>query len=46
MSSHPEEKAGVGSAMNDVTRDFGTAMGIALFGSIVAVTYSKVIQDV
>jgi MFS family permease len=46
MSSLPEEKAGVGSAMNDVTRDFGTAVGIALFGSIVAVTYSKFIHDV
>jgi hypothetical protein len=46
MSSLPEEKAGVGSAMNDVTRVFGTAVGIALFGSIVAGTYSRVIRDV
>jgi hypothetical protein len=46
ISSLPEEKAGVGSAVNDVTRDFGTAVGIAVFGSVVSLTYSRIIQDV
>ncbi len=40
MGSLPPEKAGVGSAMNDVTRDFGSALGIAINGSIAALTYS------
>jgi MFS transporter, DHA2 family, multidrug resistance protein len=35
MSSVPLAKAGVGSAMNDTTREVGGALGIAVFGSIV-----------
>jgi MFS transporter, DHA2 family, integral membrane protein len=35
MSSVPLSKAGVGSAMNDTTREVGGALGIAVFGSIV-----------
>jgi hypothetical protein len=31
----PLSKAGVGSAMNDTTREVGGALGIAVFGSIV-----------
>ena len=36
MSSVPLNKAGVGSAVNDTTREFGGALGIAILGSIVA----------
>jgi EmrB/QacA subfamily drug resistance transporter len=36
----PPEQAGVGSAMNDVTREFGTAFGIAVLGTVLAVRYS------
>src|SRR5690606_20570607 len=32
-------KAGVGSAVNDVTREVGGALGIAVAGSIVATAY-------
>ncbi|MEX2100216.1 MAG: MFS transporter [Acidimicrobiia bacterium] len=39
MGSLPREKAGVGSAMNDTTRQIGGAIGVAVFGSIVASTY-------
>jgi EmrB/QacA subfamily drug resistance transporter len=46
MSTLPEEKAGVGSAMNDVTRDFGTAFGIAVNGSLAAITYSTLFERV
>jgi EmrB/QacA subfamily drug resistance transporter len=35
MSSVPLSKAGVGSAMNDTTREVGGALGIAVYGSIV-----------
>ena len=39
MSSVPLNKAGVGSAVNDTTRELGGALGIAILGSIVASAY-------
>ncbi len=36
MGSLPRAKAGVGSAMNDTTRQVGGAVGVALLGSILA----------
>jgi EmrB/QacA subfamily drug resistance transporter len=39
MSSVPLNKAGVGSAVNDTTRELGGALGIAVLGSIVASQY-------
>ena len=39
MSSVPINKAGVGSAVNDTTRELGGALGIAILGSIVASSY-------
>jgi len=36
MGSLPREKAGVGSAMNDTTRQTGGAIGVAVIGSILA----------
>jgi MFS family permease len=39
MGSLPPSKAGVGSAMNDTTREVGGALGIAVFGSIVNSAY-------
>jgi DHA2 family multidrug resistance protein-like MFS transporter len=39
MSAVPLAKAGVGSAMNDTTREVGGALGIAVFGSIVNSLY-------
>jgi len=41
MSAVPEAKAGVGSAMSDVTRQVGGALGVAVIGSIIAGVYSK-----
>ena len=35
MQSLPLPKAGVGSAVNDTTREVGGALGVAVFGSIV-----------
>jgi EmrB/QacA subfamily drug resistance transporter len=39
VGSLPLAKAGVGSAMNDVTREVGGALGIAVVGSVVASIY-------
>ena len=36
MGSVPKEKAGVGSAMNDTTRQAGGALGVAVLGSVLA----------
>ncbi len=41
MGSLPREKAGVGSAVNDTTRQMGGALGVAIIGSIVASVYSS-----
>ena len=41
MSSVPLGKAGVGSAMNDTTRELGGALGVAVLGSLVTSAYSS-----
>ena len=41
MSAVPEAKAGVGSAMSDVTRQVGGALGVAVIGSLIATAYSE-----
>ncbi|WKN60864.1 MFS transporter [Rhodococcus opacus] len=38
-SSLPRERQGVASALNDVTREFGTALGVALLGAILSAGY-------
>jgi EmrB/QacA subfamily drug resistance transporter len=39
MSAVPPAKAGVGSAVNDTTREVGGALGIAVLGSIASAVY-------
>ncbi len=39
MTSVPLERAGMGSAMNDTTRELGGALGVAVLGSIVTTHY-------
>ena len=39
MESMPLAKAGVGSAVNDTTREVGGALGVAILGSILASGY-------
>ncbi len=39
MSAVPPERAGSGSAMNDATRELGTALGVAVLGSVAASRY-------
>src|SRR5213076_1125122 len=41
MGAVPIEKAGVGSAVNDATRLFGAALGVAVIGSVAASLYSN-----
>jgi EmrB/QacA subfamily drug resistance transporter len=44
MGSLPKEKAGVGSAMNDTTRQTGGAIGVAVLGSIMASSYRHAVS--
>jgi EmrB/QacA subfamily drug resistance transporter len=44
MGSLPKAKAGVGSAVNDTTRQAGGALGVAIIGSVFAATYHRVID--
>jgi hypothetical protein len=46
MGSLPLAKAGVGSAMNDTTRQVGGALGVAVLGSVLASTYSAAMAPV
>ncbi len=41
----PRRKAGVGSAMNDTTREVGGALGIAVLGSVLASGYKSSIEE-
>jgi EmrB/QacA subfamily drug resistance transporter len=41
MGSVPPNKAGIGSAMNDTTRELGGALGVAILGTIMNTRYIK-----
>ncbi|MFJ9363400.1 hypothetical protein ACIRRA_03135 [Nocardia sp. NPDC101769] len=43
--SLPREQQGVASALNDVTREFGTALGVALLGALLSAGYRDAIDD-
>jgi MFS family permease len=45
MSAVPEEKSGVASAMNDVTRQVAGALGTAVIGSLITSLYASRIVD-
>jgi Na+/melibiose symporter-like transporter len=45
MSAVPPRRAGAGSAMNDATREFGAALGVAVLGSIAASRYASGISS-
>jgi EmrB/QacA subfamily drug resistance transporter len=44
-SSLPSERQGVASALNDVTREFGTALGVALLGALLSSGYRNAIDS-
>lgn len=43
-SSLPREQQGVASALNDIAREFGSALGIALLGAVFTTGYSNAIK--
>ncbi|MFD5660387.1 MFS transporter [Streptomyces hirsutus] len=43
--SLPRERQGVASALNDVTREFGTALGVALLGALLSAGYRSAVDD-
>jgi EmrB/QacA subfamily drug resistance transporter len=45
MGVVPKEKAGIGSAVNDATRELGATLGVAIIGSVFASLYASGIQD-
>ena len=45
MGSLPKEKAGVGSAVNDTTRELGGAFGVAIIGSVLSSLYAARLGD-
>jgi EmrB/QacA subfamily drug resistance transporter len=45
MGSLPPAKAGVGSAVNDTTREVGAALGVAVLGSVMSSTYRPRVSD-
>ncbi|MGE0879823.1 MAG: MFS transporter [Acidimicrobiia bacterium] len=45
MGSLPRDKAGVGSAVNDTTRQVGGALGVAVIGSVALSTYARHVAD-
>ncbi|MGI9579032.1 MAG: DHA2 family efflux MFS transporter permease subunit [Microthrixaceae bacterium] len=46
VTSLPADKAGVGSAVNDLTREVGGLIGIAVVGSLVALGYRSSVSEV
>ena len=41
MAHVPRERAGMGSATNDVTREVGSSLGVAVLGSVLGGTYAS-----
>jgi EmrB/QacA subfamily drug resistance transporter len=44
MAAVPEREAGIGSAVNDVSRQLGGALGVAVIGSVVSSAYRTNLQ--
>jgi hypothetical protein len=45
MGALPRDRAGVGSAVNDTTRQIGGALGVAVIGSLFAWRYQASLSD-
>jgi hypothetical protein len=45
MGVVPKEKAGIGSAVNDATRELGATLGVAIIGSVYASLYVSGLED-
>ena len=46
MASVPRNRSGMGSAMNDTTRELGGALGVAILGAMISSLYSQHIKSV
>ncbi len=44
MGALPSDRAGIGSAVNDTTRELGGALGVAIVGSVVSSLYSNQLE--
>jgi Na+/melibiose symporter-like transporter len=45
MGAVPKDNAGVGSAVNDATRQIGGALGVAILGSLLSTSYASSMED-
>jgi EmrB/QacA subfamily drug resistance transporter len=45
IASVPRNRSGMGSAMNDSTRELGSALGVAVLGAIISASYEHAIRD-
>ncbi len=45
MASVPRNRSGMGSAMNDATRELGSALGVAVLGAVLSAAYEKNIAE-
>jgi fucose permease len=45
MASVPRNRSGMGSAMNDTTRELGGALGVAVLGAILSAAYENKIAE-
>jgi EmrB/QacA subfamily drug resistance transporter len=45
MSAVPVSRSGVGSAVNDTTREVGAALGVAVVGSVAATAYTTAMRE-
>ena len=45
MAAVPKNRSGMGSAMNDTTREFGGSLGIAVLGSMISSGFYRNIQE-
>lgn len=46
MASVPRNRSGMGSAMNDTTRELGSALGVAVLGAILSAAYEKNVSEI
>ena len=45
MASVPRNRSGMGSAMNDTTRELGSALGVAVLGAVLSAAYEKNVAE-
>lgn len=45
MASVPRNRSGMGSAMNDTTRELGSALGVAVLGAVLSAAYETQIRE-